>query len=188
MPTPIGHAVGGVAAGCLVAAVTGYCRRYSARGNLSTDKLEGFSSFQEFWALALVGMLADIDLVFGAHRGATHSVGAILVVGVAATLFVKQQKIRVGFVVAAAYASHVIFDWLGSDPGPPFGVMALWPLTHEFYLSDVQVFFRVCREYWLVECWRHNVAAIGRELLILTPVVIIAVWLVGIKRVIERDS
>lgn len=188
MPTPIGHAMGGVAAGFLMAAVTGFRLRTHEVSSLPTGAPKPVSSIGGFGLFAVVGMLADIDLLFGAHRGATHSVGAILVVWIAAASFVKHRRIWTGCVVSAAYASHVILDWLGSDPSPPFGVMALWPLSREFYLSEVQVFLRVCREYCVVECWNHNVAAIRRELFVLMPVVCGSILVARIRRILIREA
>ena len=180
MPTPFGHALGGVAVGCLVAAAARRGRRHQADDDRSAGNPRSWGQWRGLGALALVGVVADIDFVFGVHRGLTHSMGATLVAGVVAAAVVRRGRVVTALVVAAAYASHVVLDWLGADPGTPSGVMALWPLTREFYLSDPQVFLRVCREYWLVECWWHNLAAVGRELLVLVPVVAIVVWSTGL--------
>ena len=71
---------------------------------------------------------------------------------------------------AAAYGSHVALDWLGSDAVAPIGIMALWPLSSEYFLSDRHWFMSVCREYWLAECWWHNSGGLIRELMMLGPV------------------
>ena len=76
--------------------------------------------------------------------------------------------------MAAAFGSHVLLDWLGTDPGPPYGIMAWWPLSRDFYLSDLQLFMRVCRD-WNPACWRHNTLALLRELAILLPLTLAAV-------------
>jgi len=81
--------------------------------------------------------------------------------------------------VAAAYGSHSLLDWLGSDAVAPIGVMALWPLSSDFFLSDRYWFMSVCREYWLTTCWWHNTEGVVREVLLLGPVLLAAVYFTG---------
>ena len=132
-------------------------------------------------AFALLGMLADIDFLFGAHSAYTHSVGAILVVAVTASFGRKRWRTPVTLAVAAAYGSHVLLDWLGSDAVAPIGVMALWPLSTEFFLSDREWFMSVCREYWLMRCWWHNAWGVTREILILGPLAAGVVYLTSYR-------
>ncbi len=76
----------------------------------------------------------------------------------------------------AAYASHVLLDWLGSDSSPPIGVMALWPFSRAYYESDLHVFMAISRRYY--QGWRfvtQNVLAVSLELVILVPVLAL-VW------------
>ena len=173
MPTPIGHALAGVAAGCLAAAG---CERMS-RGRRERSAPAGTPGrtaasggpFRSATGFALLGMLPDIDLVFGMHRGISHSLGATLVAAGVVGLLAPGRRLRAAFVAAATFASHLLLDWCGADPGTPSGIMALWPWTSEFYVADLQAFLRVCREYWLLDCWLHNGRAVVRELLILLP-------------------
>ncbi len=81
--------------------------------------------------------------------------------------------------LAAAYGSHVLLDWLGSDSVAPIGVMALWPISSDFFLSDRRWFMSVCREVWQVRCWWHNAAGVTREILFLGPLAFGAVYLAG---------
>ena len=83
-----------------------------------------------FAALALV---PDVDLLLNQHQGPTHSLGAAVIAGLAVGAITRQG--RLGVAAACAYASHVFLDWLGADTAPPFGVMALWPVSREHYLS-----------------------------------------------------
>ena len=167
MPSPIGHVLGGVAAGWLVAgrstAVPGHAPRRRAWW---TSGLR-----QQAAAFGLMGTAPDIDLLFGAHSTYTHSVGAVALTAVGALLWTRARDPRVAFACAAAVASHVLLDWLGSDTTPPLGVMALWPFTREFYQSPFFVFMAISRRWWLPGFYRQNGLAALRELLILAPIV-----------------
>jgi inner membrane protein len=116
--------------------------------------------------LGLVGTLPDLDLLLGIHGRYTHSVGAALIVGALGWL-VAGRNPRWGLAFAAAYASHVLFDWLGQDTTPPIGVMALWPFSGQFYQSGHQVFVAISRRYWLPGFASHNLQAVIWELVLL---------------------
>lgn len=155
MPSPIGHALGGLAAGCLVS------RRLDWR-ILST--------------FAVVGMLPDLDFLFPIqHRGPSHSISAAAVaflVALAVLEFVwpTRQRVRLAAAIAAAYASHTLLDWLGEDTWSPMGIMALWPFSSAFYVSGLEVFSAVSRRYWTAGFWRGNAIAGIREVMILGPI------------------
>ena len=170
MPTPFAHALGGVAAGCLVTAAAALAAggRPSARAIRTAVARIGPRRCAA--CLACLGMLPDLDLLVGSHRGVTHSIGAALAAGGVGYALARSGRLLVAVAVAAAYGSHLLLDWLGTDPGVPAGIMALWPWTREFHLSDTHLFPRVCREYWLAECWRTNLIALGREIVVLVPV------------------
>jgi membrane-bound metal-dependent hydrolase YbcI (DUF457 family) len=152
MPSPIGHALGGLAAGWFVEGLSG------VRRSPLTWTAGGF---------VLAGTLPDIDLLFGVHRGPTHSLGSALIVGLAAAA--ATRDLRFPLAVAAAYASHTLLDWVAQDTTPPIGVMALWPLTRQHYKSHGHVFDAISRRYWLPGFWSQNFAAVLRELAILAP-------------------
>jgi hypothetical protein len=127
-----------------------------------------------------LAVLADVDLVLGAHRGATHSLTAAMAIGVIAYLVVWRANLARPLLVAVAcglaYGSHVLLDWLGHDVSPPIGVMALWPFSERYYESDLHLFSSISRRYWLG--WpfvRHNLLAIAWELALLVPLVSV-VW------------
>jgi inner membrane protein len=65
----------------------------------------------------------------------------------------------------------VLFDWLGSDDRAPFGVMALWPFTSEFFYADAWLFGAISRYYWRSDFVAQNVLAVLREVGILGPFV-----------------
>jgi inner membrane protein len=158
MPSPIGHAIAGVIAGSLV----------------SPPRASGVRTIAMF---AAAGMAADLDLLVGAHSGPTHGIGAALIVGVIAWVTLRparaQRSGTLACAMALAYASHTLLDWLGTDSSPPIGIMALWPFSHQYYESPWHVFMAISRRYWLPEFWTVNLMALGRELLILVPLVAI---------------
>ena len=90
------------------------------------------------------------------------------------------RRPRWGLAVALAWSSHVLLDWLSHDTRPPAGVMALWPLTRDYYKAGVEIFPAVSRRYWLAEFWVYNLKAVAVELLVLGPIA--AVTLLAGKR------
>ena len=80
-----------------------------------------------------------------------------------------REAIRFGGAVLAAYASHTLLDWLGTDASPPIGIMALWPFSSDYYESHLHVFRAISRRYWLPEFLTWNARALGGELAILLP-------------------
>lgn len=171
MPSPIGHALAGIAAGWLADPPPGR----DARGTM--------------WRAAVFGAVAvapDIDLLFGAHSGPTHGLGAAVMAGVfvwvlggrvarlaagrmASAEAGSPRRFRAALAVALAYASHTLLDWLGSDSTAPIGIMALWPFSHDYYESRLHVFMAISRRYWLPEFWASNARALAGELAILLP-------------------
>lgn len=166
MPSPVGHALAGLA--------TAWIGR---RGPASRPR--------DLWsplaiACALVAAAPDLDLVFGDHRGWSHSVGASLVVGAAAAMFAAWRKgpaWRAGALVGSAYATHVLLDWLGKDSSVPGGVMALWPLAKTYSRSGVDLFPEISRRYWRPEEFVvGNLRSLAIELAILGPFVAAIAW------------
>jgi inner membrane protein len=174
MPTPIGHVLGGVAAGWLVAGrSTAAAREGQARSSWWAHAREPHAAL-----FGAMGAAPDIDLLFGTHSTYTHSVCAVAGTAVAALLWTRGRHPRLAVACAAAVASHVLLDWLGSDTTPPLGVMALWPFTREFYQSPFFLFMAISRRWWLPGFYTQNGIAALRELVILAP----AVALIGAVR------
>jgi inner membrane protein len=159
MPSPVGHALGGIAAGSLI----------SPRPD--RRKLALF---------ATVGVLADIDFILPiVHRGPTHSLAAAALAFGAALAVLRWERRpamsgRLALAIGAAYLTHILFDWLGEDSGPPSGIMALWPFSSDYFVSGLDLFATVERRYWLPGFWRDNAMAVLREIAILTPVTWVA--------------
>ncbi len=105
----------------------------------------------------------------------THSLGFAILVGLAVLAW--QRSGRLAIACALSVASHVLFDWLGSDDSLPLGVLALWPLSNEFYFANAFVFESISRRYWVPDFVMHNVLAVVREVAILLPVTAALWWL-----------
>ena len=159
MPSPIGHALGGLAAGWL-----------AAGRNTSPRRL----SVADAVVFAAAGMAADLDLLFAIHRGPTHAIGAAVVVG--SVILAATRRRRFAAAVAAAYASHTLLDWLGTDTTSPMGIMALWPFSREYFVSGWHLFPAISRRYWLTEFWVMSVRAVAWEVLLLGPFAALAAY------------
>ena len=164
MPSPIGHALGGIAV---------------AWGSVPRRNWKAAA------ILAAVALAPDLDLLIGDHRGISHSIGAAVLAGAVASLAAVLRKgvrpgsdpffaARWGAAVGVAYASHIFFDWLSNDTRPPIGVMALWPITRDYYKAAIEIFPPVSRRCCDVRFWQYNLGAAIVELAIMTPVLLLA--------------
>lgn len=124
----------------------------------------------------VVGVLPDIDLLFGVHSGPTHSIGAAVIVAIMAWgVSGFRARPAMVFAVFAAYGSHVFLDWLGDDTSPPLGIMALWPFSHDYFMSPMTIMPAISRRYWLPGFWAHNLRALVFEIVLLFPF-LFGVW------------
>jgi membrane-bound metal-dependent hydrolase YbcI (DUF457 family) len=153
VPSPVGHALGAIAAGWDVVP-----RRDRAVAAI----------------LASVAIAPDLDLLVGDHRGISHSLGMAIVAGLV-TLAITRRA-RWAAAVTLAWGSHILLDWLSNDTRPPFGVMALWPFTREYYKAAFEVFPPVSRRYWESRFWIYNLKALVVELLIMGPIAAVVIW------------
>ncbi len=147
MPSPVGHALGGV----IVAYALG---TVGTLGTLGT--------------VIGAAIAPDIDFLWGGHNRETHSLGAAIIAGLVVLAWRRDR--RLALAVTLSWATHVLFDWLGSDDTPPLGVMALWPIDSSFYFANAFVFEAISRRYWLDNFYTHNGWAVIKELLILGPI------------------
>lgn len=164
MPSPIGHALGGA----LVGAALAPWGTWRVSAPLATVAAACRSRFVV--VTALFACLPDLDFAWGRHNMETHSLGAALAAGLLVWAVTRGRAPRLAVAVTLAWASHVAFDWLGSDDTPPLGVMALWPVSSAFYFADAFVFEAISRRYWLTGFWRHNAWAVATETVWLAPV------------------
>jgi membrane-bound metal-dependent hydrolase YbcI (DUF457 family) len=147
VPSPVGHALGGLIVGELLAP-------------------------SALLICAVSGVMPDVDFLWGGHNRQTHSLGAAVIAG--AVVYAWKRSPRLAIAVTLSWGSHVLFDWLGSDDTPPLGVMALWPLNSNFYFANAFVFEAISRRYWLDNFFTHNGWAVIKEILILGPPVLMA--------------
>jgi hypothetical protein len=124
---------------------------------------------------AVAGVAPDLDFLWGRHNMETHSLGAAILAG--AVVWAWKKNARLALAVTLAWTSHVLFDWLGSDTTPPLGVMALWPISSEYYFSDAFFFEAISRRYWLDNFITHNVWAVTKEVLLLAPIAAVLWWM-----------
>lgn len=172
MPTPVGHALGGLLVGILLS------RRGGSSDSPSTARIlrrKACPKTRLYWWTAIAASLPDLDFLWGRHNMETHSLGFALLVGVGVLVWSRSRWLALASTLAVG--THVLFDWLGSDDFPPLGVMALWPLSTEFYFANAFVFEAISRRYWLPNFYTHNLLAVLRELVILLPPVGVAWWL-----------
>ena len=147
MPSPVGHALGGLIVGEVLAP-------------------------SALLICTIAGVLPDIDFAWGGHNRETHSLGSALIAGL--VVLAWKRSPRLACAVTLSWLTHVFFDWLGSDDTPPIGVMALWPINSNFYFANAFVFEAISRRYWLGNFFTHNAWAVIKEVLILGPIAVIA--------------
>jgi membrane-bound metal-dependent hydrolase YbcI (DUF457 family) len=174
MPSPVGHALGGLIVGLVSLRPRG--PRPGPPASPTGDRTaplpfpDPTSGASTLWLCAAAAVLPDVDFLWGRHNMETHSLGAALLAGLAVLAWTRGRGARLAVLVALAWASHVLFDWLGSDDTPPLGVMALWPVSSHFYFAHAYVFEAISRRTWLPNFWSHNLYAVAKEVLMLAPV------------------
>ena len=181
MPSPIGHALAGIAVAWTADLIPG-----NRAWRTAPDAAPWYQRAGDGLTLLCAGLGAapDLDLAFAAHRTVTHSLGAVCLVGVCAAALAANARrpiSRVALMCAAAYGSHLLLDWLGADFYPPRGIQLMWPINREWYISGMDVFRQTAR----LRVFTHgpmmtNARAILQEIAILGPAVT-AVWLVRVK-------
>ena len=163
MPSPIGHGLAGLAIGLALEPAQPESARSTTR-HLSKFAILG----------AVFAALPDADLIHSAiHRGVSHSIGATALLMIIAAVVTGWVTGRVQWrwvlLVGAAHASHILMDWLGTDPYPPPGLRALWPFSDRFYISGWNLFPPTERRVYLPGAFLINARAFFTEVGILGP-------------------
>ena len=164
MPSPIGHALGGAAAGLLFAPL------------LPTTR----ARVVQVVAFAALGAAPDLDLLIGRHRLESHSIGVAALVAVLAMLMrwpLARSRLLTGAAVFAAWFSHPILDALGTDTSTPKGITMWWPFSSAYVYTYAEWFLPISRRWHLSRTYSMNALAAIREVLILGPIVAIALWI-----------
>lgn len=169
MPTPLGHALAGLAAGTA-----------ASGGRTILGPIKDLVFFAGF------GVLADVDFIPGLilgegsgwHRGMSHSITAAAVAGLLAWLWARHRPNggRLALGALAAYASHVLLDYLNVDTRPPFGIPLLWPFSQEYMLAHHAIFLDVKRHALTWAIVKHDLMAMAWETLLLGPPAILALF------------
>jgi membrane-bound metal-dependent hydrolase YbcI (DUF457 family) len=168
MPSSVGHGLMGLSLTWFLAFLRGARVPPLSRAQQRTLAL----------VCAALAVVPDIDVLFAVHRGPTHSLGAVLLVSLTAAGVAWWRRLPVALVAAScglAYASHLGLDWLGKDSRTPRGIMLFWPWSAAYYTSGADLFLEISRRYWLPEevIW-GNLRSIAWELILLTPIAVIA--------------
>lgn len=168
MPSPIGHALAGSAIASLASA--------------SADA--GARARDQYLMLACVALAVapDLDLLVPAsHRSFTHSIGAVALVTIISLAVTGKVNRRIALACIAAYASHLLMDWMAFDSTPPRGIRLLWPFSDDWYISGWDLFRGTARrDIWTATSMRINLFAVAQEVAIMAPVAWLA-WLVRVK-------
>lgn len=176
MPTPIGHALAGLAVGLAAEPI---------RERVALVLRTPFSRYALIGAL--FGALPDADLLYPPwHRGASHSLGlvALLMIVTAGVTGKVTRRIQWRWVaiVGLAYASHVLLDWLGTDRYVPRGLEVFWPFSRTFYISDWDLFPPTERRIYLPQALAINVRAVATEVVVMAPIAALAWWCTRSRR------
>ena len=178
MASPIGHALAGLTAAWAVDLVPG--KRAWRTAPKTARWLQQAGGALTLACVALAAA-ADLDLLFVNHRTATHSLGAVILVaagGAALAARAGRPVARIASMCAAAYASHLLIDWLAVDLSQPRGIQALWPFRFDWFISGLDLFQQTERSHlWTIATIVKNLKAIVQELVIFGPL-IVALWLV----------
>ena len=196
MPSPVGHAIGGLAVAWAADLVPGVRGWRTAAPTASFARRSG-------GALTLVcaglGVLPDADLFLTTHRTVTHSVVAafvVTIVAAAVTGWVTRERgaaaaspavrrgplvVRIALMCGAAYATHLLLDWLAVDRTPPAGIQLLWPFSPHWFISGLDIFPQTERRQFLsLPSMRTNLVSLVWESATLLPVLGL-LWLIRIK-------
>ncbi len=176
MATPIGHSLAGYA-----------IHRFLVSG---ADRRSALA-----FAAVAAANAPDLDFVPGIfagapalyHQGGSPSLAFAVVVGliVAAILRAGQGTVgRIGFLLGfLGYSSHLFLDLFGPDARPPYGIPLFWPLSEHTFLSPVPLLLGVSHadhtssstsEWVSGMLTLHNVAALGLEIVLFLPLVLLA--------------
>jgi membrane-bound metal-dependent hydrolase YbcI (DUF457 family) len=121
----------------------------------------------------------DLDLLFqfvdgrNHHNNATHSVGAVMLVGLLAAALLPRLRLSrpraLALAVPLSWSTHVLLDYLNRDTNPPIGILALWPFSDAYFKFPWPLFLDIGRTLeWATV--RHNLVAAAWEALLLLPV------------------
>lgn len=170
MATPLGHALCGIALGEVAAG----------------DKPLCSAPWREWLVFAALAQGPDLDFLAGLlvgdfeafHHGISHSLGAALVVALMAGLWGRTKGVGVRYALLAflIYFGQVLVDAITIDRSLPYGVPLWWPFYDGYVYPSWQLFWDVRRTPLNWGTLWHDMLAAGRELVILGPLALAAIW------------
>lgn len=169
MATPVGHALAGVVA-----------------GQAATWRRPLWGPWKDVILFAVLAILGDLDFLPGImsgkhdmyHHGVTHSLGAAVIMGLIMALIGWKQgrPWNWGLMGFAVYFSHVLLDAIGQDTSFPYGVPLWWPLSDKYVMADWAFFLDIRRVPFGWPVIKHNLVAIGLEIVVLGPPALLVTW------------
>ena len=192
MASPIGHALAGIAVAWGADLVPGSRAWRIAPASASLYARAGDGLTLTCAALAAA---PDMDLFFGRfHRTMTHSLISVAAVAAVTALVVARARWprammpRIVIMCAAAWATHLLVDWLSSDRSAPQGIQLLWPFDGRWFISGWDIFAGSERhQLFSAATMSRNIEAIALEIAILGPIVA-ALWWVRVKALARLSS
>jgi membrane-bound metal-dependent hydrolase YbcI (DUF457 family) len=119
------------------------CLAHAAAGYLAYEALRpaGRHDVALLATAVVAANLPDADFLPGLaighatafHRGATHTLAAAFVATALTWVIARRGRamrpVALACVVAAAYSSHLLLDWMTVDAVPPPGIQLFWPFS-----------------------------------------------------------
>jgi len=174
MPLPIGHALAGLA---FARSRPGFFFKSSWRDAIFFIFLANLPD-----ADFLPGILLGQPNLF--HHGIFHSLGAALAVSLLGGCFFQLRKKRfwpAAAVIFLVFYSHLLLDFFARDFVAPYGLPLFWPFSGRYFIASRPIFINVIRssradDFFISLFNGHNLAAAGREIMILGGVLIAVLW------------
>ena len=157
-------------------------------------------SFITILLIAFASTLPDFDFLFGFlegdpnryHRGISHSFAIsgilFLILFMFESAIKKKDNASLSLWFLGFYLLHIVFDYFGADTRLPYGQPIFWPLSDNYYQSEVSIFLDIRRSSDLNEFIpslfrKHNFIAIFIEVVIAA---ILGLFLFLIKKLISK--
>src|SRR5690349_14456383 len=135
MPSPLGHALAGLTL------------------HVSTARDRELGSRSRIGVILGAALAPDLDLLLrfvdgrNHHQGASHSLGAALLAGLAvlglSRLVARAWRWDLGLLACGAWLSHLVLDYFSVDTHPPIGIPALWPFAGGYFKSPWSLFLDI---------------------------------------------
>jgi len=191
MPSPIGHAIAGVAVAWAADLIPGNRTGRTAPPSASWYQRAGNGLTI---ACGVLAAAPDLDLLFPGypHRSITHSVTAVAAVAIVAAAVAAMKgrpAVRVASMCAVAVATHLLLDWMAVDREfAPFGVQLLWPFSDRWFISRWDLFPGTERhDIFSAAAILKNAQSAATELILIAPFAVVF-WLVRVKALARFPS